>query len=257
MKILVCIKQVPTPESRFTFQADPPGYAETGLSFRMNLYDEYALEEALCLQESVPGSSVTALSLGPARVQSAIRRALEMGANHGVHLLDEASAVRDAFGIAAEIASWARDQRFDLILTGVMAEDDQRSQTGPYLACLLGIPYATAVLRFEMDIERSRVSVQREREQGFCETVLLPTPALVAMQSSNHQPRYPSLSNKLRARRKEIEVIRRVEGEEIPRLLEVVQVGLPDNLRSTVYLSGTPEEAAAGLLNVLERRQLL
>ena len=257
MKILVCVKEVPTPESRFAFQHDPPGYTETGLSFRMNLYDEYALEEALCLQEILPGSSVTAVSVGPARVQSTIRRALEMGANRGVHLLDESATARDAFGIAAEIASWARDQRFDLILTGMMAEDDQRCQTGPFLACLLGMIYATAVLRFELDIARSTVAAEREREHGFSEILLLPLPALLAVQSSTRQPRYPSLSNKLRAKRQSIEVIREAEGTEIPRLLEMVQVGLPESIRSTVFLSGTPEEEAAGLLDVLERRQLL
>lgn len=257
MQILVCVKQVPIPENRFPPRPEPPGYPEEGLSFRMNLYDEYALEEALCLQESMPDSSVTAVSVGPARVQSALRRALEMGANHAVHLLDDAAVTRDAFGIAVQLASWSRRGPFDLILTGVMAEDDQRCQTGPFLACLLGMPYATAVLEFRVDLESSSILAEREREGGFCETVVLPLPALLAVQSSMRQPRYPSLSNKLRARRQTIEIVEGKSEEATPRLLEIVQVAVPENIRSTVHLSGTAEEAAAKLVDVLARKQLL
>ncbi|MEW6443664.1 MAG: electron transfer flavoprotein subunit beta/FixA family protein [bacterium] len=257
MQILVCVKQVPAPENRFLPQDAAPGYTEAGLSFRMNLYDEYALEEALRLKDKVPGCSVTAVSVGPERVRSAVLRALEMGADHGVHILDESSALRDAYGIAHEIAAWAAGRPFDLILTGVMAEDDQRCQTGPFLACSLGIPYATSVLSFEVDPVSARAVAERERENGYSETVALPLPALLAIQSGTRQPRYPSLSNKLRARRQPIEVVRANSGQRVPRLLECAGVGLPKACGSAVYLSGSPQEAAGRLLEVLEKKQLL
>lgn len=258
MRILVCVKQVPAPENRFLFRVNPPGYAEQGLTFRMNLYDEYALEEALLLQERFPETSVTAVSVGPARAEATVRRALETGAREGVLILDPEAPTRDAFAIASQIASWAASHPpFDLILTGMMAEDDQRCQTGPMLACLLGIPYAASVVRIEVDPERATALVESEREGGFRETVALSLPALLAIQSSSRPPRYPSLSNKLRARHQPIARLSFPSGQSVPCRFLFLDAALPESLRSTLFLSSAPEEAAQQLVDLLDRRQLL
>ena len=258
MRILVCVKQVPAPENRFPFQEKPPGYTDEGLTFRINVYDEYALEEALLLQERFPHASVIAVSVGPERAEAALRRALETGAREAVLLLDPHAPTRDALAIASQLASWAASQApFDLILTGMMAEDDQRCQTGPLLASLLGIPYATAVVRMEVDPHRGQALVETEREGGLKETVHLPLPALLSVQTSSRPPRYPSLSNKLRARRQPIGRVLLSADQDIPSHFEFLDSALPESLRSTVYLSPVPEEAAQQLVDLLARRQLL
>lgn len=224
----------------------------------MNLYDEYALEEALLLQERIPASSVTAVSLGPERAETAVRRALETGAREGVLLLDPLAPTKDALAIASQIAFWLQDRApFDLILTGMMAEDDQRCQTGPLLACLLGMPYATSVVRMEVDPGQRTALAEVEREGGLREIVLLPLPALLAIQSSSRPPRYPSLSNKLRARHQTIPKVPLPADRMVPTGFEFFDAAIPESLRSTVFLSSAPEEAARQLVDLLARRQLL
>ncbi len=256
MKILVCLKQVPAPENSFSFADAPPGYLEPGLSYKINSYDEYALEQALSIQDAVIGTSITIASLGPERVLSAIRRGLEMGATKGVHLTDPLFAERDACAIAAMIAAWARPEGFDLILTGIMAEDDQRGQTGPFLAGMLGIPYTTAVVQLKLKTDSTTVCIEREREGGYIETIELPLPALLTIQSSPQTPRYPSLSNKLRARKQSIQILPPTQDREIPISAERLHYDSPDNTGSAIYLSGSLEEKADALLDILIKKQL-
>jgi len=128
MKILVCLKQVPAPENNFTLSSFPPGYQEAGITFKTNSYDEYAMEEALCIQDAFPDTEIAAVSLGPQRARSTLLRAMELGAKEGIHLLDPSSPKRDPQAIAFMIAHWARQVKFDLILSNppYIAEIDYR-----------------------------------------------------------------------------------------------------------------------------------
>ncbi len=256
MKILVCLKQVPSPENSFSFVAVSPGYQESGLSYKINSYDEYALEQALSIQDTIPDTNITIVSLGPDRVLSTIKRGLEMGAAKGIHLADPLVAERDAYAVAAIIADWACQENFDLILTGIMAEDDQRGQTGPFLAGILKIPYSTAVVQLRLNTDDTKVNIERERENGYFETIELPLPALLTIQSSPQTPRYPSLSNKLRARKQTILTLPSMEGREIPKTAERLKYDSPDNIGSAVYLSGSLEEKADALLDIFTKKQL-
>ncbi len=139
----------------------------------------------------------------------------------------------------------------------MMAEDDLRCQTGPMLASLLGVPFAASVVRMEVDPERGAVLAEAEREGGLRETVSLPLPALLAIQSSSRPPRYPSLSNKLRARHQPIARLSLASGRDVPCRFLFLKAALPESLRSTVFLSPAPEEAAQQLVDLLARRQLL
>ncbi len=146
VKILVCVKQVPDAEAPIGIAGDGRSLAVSAGDWRMNRFDEFAVEEALRIRESAPGSVVEAVSVGPARAVAVLRRALAMGADEAFHILRE--EVEDPLpgDVAAWIAAAVRGRGHDLILTGVMSEDAMHAQTGPVLAELLGIPCATAVI---------------------------------------------------------------------------------------------------------------
>ncbi len=124
MKILVCIKQVPDMESRFKVNSSGDWFSDADLAFRINEYDEYAVEQAVQLREQLGDSSeLTVLSIGPDRVQEAIKKALAMGCDRGVHIQDPDVHKKDPWQVASIIAAYAKGKNFDLIFTGFQSQD--------------------------------------------------------------------------------------------------------------------------------------
>ena len=206
MKLLVCVKQVPDLESRFVPNAERVWYSETDLAWRMNEYDEYAVEQAVQLREKLGESAkLTVLSVGPDRVVEAIKKALAMGADNAVHVRDPAAAAKDPWQIASIIAAYARDKGFDLIFTGMQSQDRGSAQVGVAVAEQLGFACTTTVVGFQCD--NGTVTAKRELEGGVRAVVKLKIPALVTCQLGLNVPRYPTLPNIMKAKRKEITVI--------------------------------------------------
>ena len=206
MKILVCIKQVPDMESRFRINSARTWFEETDLAFRINEYDEYALEQAIQLKEQLGGEpEVTVFSIGPDRVSEAIRKALAMGADKGVHIQDPAAANKDPWQIAALIASFARESNFDLILTGMQSQDRGSAQVGILAAEFLGYPCASTIVGFSY--EDGVVTARRELEGGSKAVVRFRLPAVVTCQLGLNVPRFPTLPNIMKAKRKEIQAL--------------------------------------------------
>ncbi|GFO56386.1 electron transfer flavoprotein subunit beta [Geomonas sp. Red276] len=206
MKILVCIKQVPDMESRFKPDAAGVWFAETDLAFRMNEYDEYAVEQAVRLKEQLGDApEVTVLSIGPDRVVEAIKKALAMGCDRAVHVQDPAVHLKDPWQIASIIAAYAKDQGFDLVFTGMQSQDRGSAQVGVTVAEHLGIPCATTLVGFAYD--NGTVTAKRELEGGVKGVVRMKTPALVTCQLGLNTPRYPTLPNIMKAKKKEIAAI--------------------------------------------------
>src|SRR5437773_12084361 len=129
MRIAVCIKQVPTREWQPRLNDDKTWIREQDASFEMNEPDAYALEEALRLKEK-HGGEVVVCSAGPARVAQVIREALARGADRAIHVESDALASADAFVVADALAAAGKDERFDLILTGLPSDDPGFAQTG-------------------------------------------------------------------------------------------------------------------------------
>src|SRR5215203_7200185 len=129
MKIAVCIKQVPTREWQPRLTDDKTWIREQDASFEMNEPDAYALEEALRLREKLSGE-VVVCSAGPARVQQVIREALARGADRAIHVQDDRLGAADAWIVAEALAGAMRDERFDLVLTGLQSDDQGLGQTG-------------------------------------------------------------------------------------------------------------------------------
>ena len=258
MKILVCIKQVA--DSSDTVQIDERTghlcYA-ANTAFRVNRFDEFALEEALLIKEKLAGTSVDALSVGPERVSATLQRAMGMGADHGIHILDRADGYRSPFTIASLIATRVAVSKYDLILTGVMAEDTMASQTGQLIAALLDLPCATSVIQEEIRPERAEILVQREIEGGSRETVQLKMPAVLTIQPGINSPRYPSFSKVMRARTYAQELIKAEDlATEEPREL-CRRVRVPEATSQGVLIEGSAREKARKLISILHEKALL
>ena len=206
MKILVCIKQVPDMESRFKPDAAGVWFSEADLAFRINEYDEYAVEQAVRLKEQLGDApEVTVLSIGPDRVLEAIKKSLAMGCDRAVHIQDTSVHLKDPWQIASIIAAYARDKGFDLIFTGMQSQDRGSAQVGVSLAEQLGLPCATTLVGFAY--ADGTITAKRELEGGLKGLVKLKTPALVTCQLGLNTPRYPTLPNIMKAKKKEITAI--------------------------------------------------
>jgi electron transfer flavoprotein beta subunit len=206
MKILVCIKQVPDMESRFKPDSAGVWFSETDLAFRMNEYDEYAVEQAVRLKEQLGGEpELTVLSIGPDRVVEAMKKALAMGCDRGVQVQDTAVHLKDPWQVASIIAEFAGREKFDIIFTGLQSQDRGSAQVGVNVAEILNYPCTTTVIAFEY--ADGVVTVKRELEGGIKGVVQLKTPALVTCQLGLNVPRYPTLPNIMKAKKKEILVV--------------------------------------------------
>jgi electron transfer flavoprotein beta subunit len=258
MKILVCVKEVLDPECGL--RIDPSQRtlsSETAPLYRMNRFDEFAIEEALLIKDRIPGTKADAVTVGPARASAVIRRAIGMGADDGFHILEGEGATWSPFVVAAWIAAWAARGDYDLILTGTMAEDDMEGQVGQLVAAFLGWPCATSVIQITMKDGLPGLEVERELEGGLRHVMELSFPCLLTIQSGMKRPRYPSLSNVLRSRKQEIRTIHGTAlGSPAPRQ-EIVALGYPQKSREGLFLPGGVEEKASALAEILRKRGFL
>jgi len=206
MNILVSIKQVPDMEGRFVPNASGSWFDQTGLAWRMNEYDTFAVEEAVRLKESLGGGArVTVLSIGPARVVETIRKALSMGCDDGVHIDDPEAPERDPWQIASMIAGFAAGRGFDLVFAGMQSEDRGFAQVGVLIAERLGLACATGITAFEW--RDGAMTVERELEGGRRCRLRLKAPALLTCQLGLNTPRYPTLPNIMKSKRAALTVL--------------------------------------------------
>lgn len=258
MKILVCVKQVP--ETETALKIDDSGrriQIDKSTLFRMNRFDEFAVEEALLIKETFSDTRIDALTVGPTRSAMVVRRAMGMGADHGIHILMENEGFLSPFAIASWIAAYAQNNAYDLILAGVMAEDDMEGQVGPMVAERLSLPCATSAIFEKLAPDKKSIYVEREMEGGFRDTLELHLPALLTIQSGMNKPRYPSLSNILRAKKEKLETIEAMSIEQPKPPQSLVRLAYPQKLRSALVLRGTEQEKAAQLLQILGHKFLV
>lgn len=259
MNILVCIKQVPCPESAFAVDAEAARIDAAGIGeWQMNRFDAHALEAALQLRESGLEARIDAVSVGPSRCTEVLKRAVGMGADRAFLLLDDTGRCEDdPQWVASVVARWARSEDYHLILTGIISEDGMNGVTGPALAARLGVPWATAVVCLGLDAEAGPLWVERELEEGRRHRLELELPALLTVQSSDRTPRYPSLSNLLRAGRRPPEC-RETDAMAPPSPQRtVVSLAPPRRRRDGRRLNGSPEQKAEALIRFLGQRGVI
>jgi electron transfer flavoprotein beta subunit len=253
MKILVCVKQVPDLESALRVNAEGTGLDERDLAFRMNEYDEYALEQAIRVKEQQGNlPHVTVLSIGPARVMEVIKKGLAMGVDRGVHILDDQAAGRDPWQIASVIAGFSRDKNFDMIFTGLQSQDMGSAQVGPLLAEMLGFPCVTTVVGFELN--GNQVTVRRELEGGVKAIVRFNLPGLVTCQLGLNTPRYPTLPNIMKARQKEVVSLHIDDLLKDDDRSKTVKMYLPEKKGSGMILEGDIDQMADKLIAILKEK---
>jgi len=254
MRILVCVKQVLDPDAMPRLGADGRSLRIPDEAiYRLNRYDELAVEEALLIKEANPGTTVAAVSVGPARAVDVLRRAKGMGADRGFLLLAESPA--DPFAVAGRLAAFAKNDSYELILCGAVSEDEMQGVVGPVLAAVLSLPCATAIVAAQIDAANGAAEGERELEGGRRERLALPLPCLLTVQSGLNRPRYPAVSHLLRAHRVTI------PGWDVGRFAAPRQILArltePQRQRAGVVLDGTRAENAARLLALLQETGLL
>ena len=171
MKILVCIKQVP--ESDGIIQIDKRGtwiHSDSFNEFKMNRLDEFAVEEAIRLKESFDSVTIDILSVGPERSADVIKRAIGMGADHGIHLKADNDDYLIPSLVATRIAEYATHKPYGLILTGAMSEDHMNGMVGPMIAAHLNLPCVTGVIlqQLSSDNKTYMLSVKLKAAAGTC-----------------------------------------------------------------------------------------
>src|SRR5438477_1646813 len=247
MKIAVCIKQVPTREWHPRLNDAGTWIRDQDASFEMNEPDAYALEEALRLKEK-HGGEVVVCSGGPARVAQVIREALARGADRAIHVEDDALASADAFVTSEALAQAMRDEKFDLVLTGLQSDDQGFAQVGVILAERLGLPHATIIM--EVNVDGSSLRVKRELEGGWFQWVAMPLPAVLTIQSGINQLRYATLKGIMAAKKKEIRKTGTSSLALAPKH-QIVNLYVPEKAKKTQIIGGSAAEAAKELVRRL------
>lgn len=188
MEILVCIRRVPdTSENEIQLNAAGNDIERDDLVYSINEWDNYAVEEALQIVARV-GGNVTVVTVGGEDDEEVLRRQMAMGANHGVLLSDESFAGSDARGIATILKAHVLKGKYDLILTGVQAEDGG-AQVGGMLAAMLDYPFASLVNSIQV-LDGRKLKVQREIEGGNKEINEVSLPCVLSIQTGINEPRY-------------------------------------------------------------------
>ncbi len=247
MKIIVCIKQVPAKDAPLTITGN--WIKESDIGFEMNEPDSYALEEALRLKEK-HGGEVVALSMGPERVKQTIKEALAKGADRGIHIADDNFARLDPLSSASALAAAVKNENADLILTGLQSDDQGFGQSGVLLAALLDRPHATLIMAIEAG--DGKLKLKRELEAGWFQWIECPLPAVLSIQSGINKVRYATLKGIMAAKKKEIAVLTRESlGVASQPTQKVEKIYVPVKTKKTEFLTGTPKEVAAKLVEKL------
>jgi len=252
MKILVCVKQVPDMESKFKVNAEGKWYDNTDLAWRMNEYDEYAVEQAVQLKEQVGEADVTILSIGSDRVKETMKKALAMGCDRGVHVVDDTSYAKDPFEIASIIATFAKDQAFDMIFTGMQSQDRGSAQIGVLVAEMLGVVSISTIVEFTFN--DGQVTARRELEGGLKAIVKTNTPALMTCQLGLNTPRYPTLPNIMKAKKKEMLTVEVTTLLQADAVQETTRMYLPEKKGGGIVLEGDVGNMVNEIITILKNK---
>jgi electron transfer flavoprotein beta subunit len=202
MNVVVLLKQVPDTESLIEINADASDIKTDNLKWIMNPYDELAVEEGIRIREKRESGKVIVLSVGPERATAAIRTALAMGADEGVLISDPALGKPDPLTTARVLAAALQAVPFDLIIAGQRAVDDDSYLVPSAVAEYLGIPMFGMVVRQE--ITAGKIQCEQSMQDGTA-VVEADLPALLTTQRGLNQPRYASLPNIMKAKKKPLE----------------------------------------------------
>jgi len=244
MKILVPVKRVVDYNVKVRVKADGTGVETANVKMSMNPFDEIAVEEAVRLKEKGIATEIVAISVGPAAAAEQIRTALAMGADRGI--LVEHDGTVEPLAVAKILKAIAAKEAPQVVLMGKQAIDDDMNATGQMLAALMGCSQGTFASKVEL--AEGSLKVTREVDGGL-ETVALTLPAIVTADLRLNEPRYASLPNIMKARKKPIETIKPADlGVDVTPRLTVLKVEEPPKRQAGVKV-GSVQELVAKLRN--------
>lgn len=237
MKILVCISSVPDTTAKIAFEADNTQFSKAGVQYIIGPYDDYALSKAVELKEA-NGGSITVLNVGKADADAQIRKALAIGADEAVRIDAEPT---DAYFVASEIATYAKDKDFDLIMMGRETTDFNSGVVHGMVGELLGIPSFSPVM--ELEVDGGKVTLGKEIEGGK-EKIESATPVVLGCQDPIAAIKIPSMRGIMGARTKPITVVEPTSDV----LTTVEKFDLPPAKGAVKMI---PAEDAGSLINLL------
>lgn len=256
MKILTIIRRVPDSMASIRIAEDGRRVETSGLKFVLNPFDEFAVEQALRIRESGAAvEEVVVLMPGPAEATDTMRTALAMGADRGVHIVTEEALPIDEVRAARLLSAAIKEKAggpFDLILIGKRAIDLDSDALGPMTAEFLGLPHVAAVVAFELASDGASCTVRR-RVEGAEETAACPFPALLTVEKGLCEPRYPTLPNIMKAKRKPLatEPAAALESGKEEDKAKLISLSPPPQRTACRFIEGEPAEQAVKLAAVL------
>ena len=242
MKILVPVKRVVDYNVKIRVKSDGSGVELANVKMSMNPFDEIAIEEAVRLKEKGTATEIIALSVGPIKAQETIRTALSMGADRGMLIETADGDTVEPLAVAKLLKAVIAAEKPDLVILGKQAIDDDCNQTGQMLAALLGWPQATFASKIV--VGTGTVDVTREIDGGL-QTLSLKLPAIITTDLRLNEPRYPSLPNIMKAKKKPMDVKKPADlGVDITPRLKVLKTMEPAGRKAGVKVANVQELVA-------------
>jgi electron transfer flavoprotein beta subunit len=249
MNIVVLLKRTFDTEEKIVIKDHK--ISEEGVTYIINPYDEYAVEEGIRLRDE-HGGEVTVLCMGPSEAEKEIRTALAMGADKAI-LIDDESLVGDEYTISKVMAAVLRERGFDIILGGNVSVDNGAGQVASRIAELLGIPQVTTITKLTVD--GSKATVERDVE-GDVEIIETTLPALFTAQQGLNDPRYPSLPGIMKAKKKPLERLGasdiNVDTEDIKPKTRLLGLSSPPEKEAGRVLDGEKADQVKELVQLLK-----
>ena len=255
MNIIVCIKRVPlTQEVDLEIDGIKKDVKKDALAYVVNDWDNYAIEEAVLLKEKFEGA-VTALTIGEEDDEDALRRALAMGADKAIRI-DPGERDLDGVVISRILAEIIKGLEYDLVLTGVQADDDNCGMVGIMLAEQLGLAHAAVVTGMEPEGNEARIRV--ELEGGLDEVSKISLPALLTIQTGINEPRYVSIMGIRKAGKKELNVIKveelNLSEDDLSQRTIIEDVFLPPETEGAEIIEGDASTIAEEIIRIMKEK---
>jgi len=255
MNIIVCVKRVPfTQEVDLVIDESKKDVEKDMLAYVINEWDNYAIEEAVLFKEKL-GATVTAITLGAEDDEEVLRKCLAMGADNAIRI-DPGDHDLDSFVISKVLAEVIKGLEYDLILTGVQADDDNNSMVGIMLAEHLELAHAAVVN--EIEAQEGEATIKVELEGGMDEVSKIRLPALMSIQTGINEPRYVSIMGLRKARQKELSVINVDEigltEDDLLRWTIIEEAFLPPETEGAEMISGDPSTIAEKIFSIINEK---
>jgi len=233
VKILVTVKRVTDPDVKIKLKPDGSGIVTDGVDYKVNPFDEIAVEEAIRLKEKNGGGEIVVVSIGCKESTKEIRQGLAMGADRGILVVTDSPI--DPIGVATVLKKIVDEEKPDLILMGKQAVDGDNNQTGQILAEMLGVAQACFGSKIELSADKKKAAVAREVDGGF-DHVEVDLPAVITADLRLNEPRYASLPGIMKAKKKPLKEI------------EIGSMGLDTSLKVVWHGFLEPPQRKAGMV---------